>query len=268
MVQASLPLKQKAALAAVAVAILLPWLWFSLHKKPIYPVPDLVSFSGGRFIQKPIMHELESLEYQRVRGLTTFQLTLGLNPEGKLFCVAPAGGMASLSKTVLCSEETLHQWLTEHPELQLIVAVQGDHVSGFDKLKSIVPDYAKRVLVQLEDLTQYETIHAMGYTQFAWMLRDARMLPEDILQQVGSQSLQAIVLPAFLAEEDLIDSLRSRKIKTYAYLVDNCQVLAMMKEVGVNAVYTNDLTPYFCYKKPALTKEEKAKQLVRTPSQP
>lgn len=261
---ASVPAKKKIFGVMVAVSLLLVlWMLWS-SKKPVYPVPDLISFSGGRYVQKTLMQELEALEHRRQMGFDRFQLTLGVNESGGLYCQSPqANPMLPARGAALCSEESLRGWLEANLSLRLIIAMEGDVIGGFEKLKSVIPDYGARVLVQLEQLGHVETLRSMGYTQFAWVVRDVRIEPEELLHALDGIRVNAVVLPAFNAKEELLYELRRKKLQVYVYLIDDCETFSAMKNIGVHAVYTSDLDPESCEIRPSPGNEDKAKQLLK-----
>jgi len=249
----------------ICLGVVLPFAWFLQREPGALKEPLPIAFFGGNFMQKSRMSSMRAIMDNYNRGITTFQISMGFNKNNDLACkrvtslwgMNPGNGeqaiyggevkeLSDISYDFPCTAAELTAWLLENGNAQIIVDMQDDPLRGLNVLKEKLPSYQKQVIVQLSDVTNYSAIRDLGYAKFVYLVRDFRKDPRELIGDINGKHFQAVVLPMQLVERNMVRRLQRHNIQTYAYVIDNCEMLASLGIMGVDGVYSNVIGPGSC----------------------
>lgn len=250
----------------IFLGIVLPFIWFLQREPREFKEPLPIAFSGGSFMQKARITSLQALMDNYNRGFTFFQISMGFNKNNELACkrimtqwgmVDPGNDTPALyggekqeyggySFDYPCSAKELTDWLLKTGNTHVVVDMQDNPVEGLRKLKEMLPSYRKQVIVQLENTNDYAAIRDLGYNQFVYFVRDFRKDAAELVGELSGKYFQAVVLPMQLVDRHMVRRLQRHDIKTYTYVVDDCETMVNLGVMGVDGIYTNVISPTGC----------------------
>lgn len=225
-----------------------------------------VAHAGGQIEGKTYTNSYDALDFNLQNGFTYFELDFSFTADNQLVCIHEwefgaqrVFGAALKEKPSLkqfeylarniatfksCTLKGLSEWLLKNPGATIVTDVKEDNITALKQISNTVPDASHRVIPQIYQPDNFNTIRKMGYQSIIWTLyRYAGDDDEVIKNTERFNGAFAITMSTDRANKKLLNALQQRKIPVYIHTI-NANILAQqyLKRPDTE-IYTDFLSP-------------------------
>jgi len=230
-------------------------------------LPLRVAHAGGGINGKTYTNSLEALDQNISNGFLYFELDFSFTKDGRLVCIHDwrksfkrAFGFWTKEKPTLetfeslvknksefteCTLASLAHWMKENPSAFIITDVKEDNLKGLKRIAEAIPEFERRIIPQIYDPRNYNTVKKMGYKQIIWTLYRYDGSNDDVLDWVDKlDGPFAITMPKNRGTSNLPRKLASKYIPTYVHTINTVEEMnKFAKDFDVTEIYTDFLHP-------------------------
>ena len=226
-----------------------------------------VAHAGGGVNNKTYTNSFEALNTNIKKGFQYFEIDFSFTKDGKLVCLHDwehsfkrSFGFEIDEKVTLkefnylvrnksefrkCTANTLADWMKENPTAYIVTDVKENNIEALNIILQTLPNAEVRVIPQVYDPENLETIKDMGFERIIWTLYRFGGSDDEILYWVENfHSPIAVTMPTTRAESTLPKVLKERRIPTYVHTINTIQdEEKYIKKFGITELYTDFLQP-------------------------
>ncbi len=226
-----------------------------------------IAHAGGGLGKRTYTNSYEALDANLKNGFKYFELDFTFTSDGRLICLHDwkvnfkrtfdfetdhrltlkefQNLVDKNTKFTNCTLEGLAAWMLDNPTAYVVTDVRGDNVKALAMMREVLPDSAKRVIPQIYNPKNYETVKQMGFVQIIWTLYRYSGSNFEVIEWVGEwDGAIAVTMPKSRAQSALPKALKSRGIPTYVHTVNAIQEMEQFIDgFGVTEIYTDFLKP-------------------------
>lgn len=236
-------------------------------KKVTGIIPHRIAHAGGGFNKVNYTNSYDALDYNYDQGFLYFELDFVFTSDNQLVCLHDwksnfkrTFGFETTKKYSLveferlvedntkfknCTLKGLADWMIEHPLATIITDVKEKNIVALRDIYSTLPNARQRVIPQVYQPENFETIKAIGYQQIIWTLYRYRGGNESVLTALDTFSGPiAIAMPKKRASSNLPTRLAERNIPTYVHTINRPSDVNKYKNTyKISEIYTDYLIP-------------------------
>lgn len=243
---------------ALLIILLVAWrLWVM----PVYAGLPNVAHAGGAIGSTTYINGLSALDSSYAKGFRHMELDFERTSDGVLVCghdwnafngKAPAlkGFLAAraAAKFPPCTFEELVGWFRSHPDVQLISDAKADVAPTDTALRAALGDQLMPEAYDTDDVAQ---LAADGRRPFIPALYKLRNLPArfGFIAALHGQRTQVSAVAMNQVDAFFGLALWSKAwlgAPVYVYTENSCDTAPALHALGVDAVFTDDLTVHAC----------------------
>jgi len=226
-----------------------------------------VAHAGGGINGETYTNSYDALDSNVKKGFKYFEIDFSFTSDGKLVCIhdweasfkrsfgfdakerpSQETFMVLVSKNAKfkkCTLDGLAAWMKNNPGTVLITDVKEDNLRALGIIIRKIPDAERRVIPQIYQPENYDSVRNMGFESIIWTLYRYRGRSNDVLAWVDKfQGAFAITIPVKFSTTQLPAQLARKNIQTYAHTINNRQkMMRLINRYGVTEVYTDFLPP-------------------------
>ncbi len=151
--------------------------------------------------------------------------------------------------------DQLRDFLWRNPRAVIVTDVKRDNIRALQKIAERIDGHQRRIVPQLYHPEELGAVLELGYRNMIWTLyrypgnrdSDRVVMQARDMQQRHGDVLVAVAMPAAIAEDGLAARLSEYGVHTYAHTVNSCSDYHRLRELGVDAIYSDDLAAGRCY---------------------
>jgi len=145
--------------------------------------------------------------------------------------------------------DMLGTFLDEQDHARIVTDIKEDNTAALEKMAKRIDDAGRRLVPQIYQPGELDTVLELDFERFIWTLyrypgnRDFDRVTERAAawRSEHGDRFKAVAMPIELAEEGLAERLEAEGVPTYAHTVNSCEEVARLRELGIDAVYTDEL---------------------------
>lgn len=225
-----------------------------------------VAHAGGAINGQTYTNSLEALDKNLKNGFTYFEIDFSFTSDGKLACVHDWGDntkkllndellkrptynefkdLAEKANLNVCTLESLIDWLNRHPAAYLITDIKEKNLEGLAIIAKEYPDFSARVIPQIYQPEEYESVKKMGYKKIIWTLYRFGGSNDDVLKWVKKfEGPLVITMDKGRAATSLPRQLKRLNIPSYAHTINSADdKYKFINLYGITEIYTDSLLP-------------------------
>jgi glycerophosphoryl diester phosphodiesterase len=140
--------------------------------------------------------------------------------------------------------DSLIKWLDDNPGKRIVTDIKKRNIEGLAAVAIKYPAYIDKFIPQIYKPEQYASAYDLGYKDIIFTLYKYRKDDKRILQGTKNKDIYAITMPKKKAKNtDLVKLLKAeRGLKIYAHTVNSTDELKILKDRGVDEIYTDILS--------------------------
>lgn len=144
-----------------------------------------------------------------------------------------------------CTLEGLAVWMRDNPAAYVVTDVRGDNLKALKRIRGVLPNAEIRVIPQIYEPRNFETVSSMGFQQIIWTLYRYSGSGYNVIQWVEKwRTAVAVTMPKERAASALPKALAERGIPTYVHTVNKREEMdRFITDFGVKEIYTDFLIP-------------------------
>ena len=227
--------------------------------------PAYIAHAGGGFDGMSYTNSLEALNLNYDLGHRFFEVDFSWTRDGEivaihdwdeslkeLFYVPVAMGIPSkdeflkletkIKMTPLTLDGVL-KWAKEKGDTFIVTDVKEQNILALEKIRREHPDALFYLIPQVYNYSEYVKAEEMGYPNIILTLYKMQVNLKDLVDFVSVKTPFAVTMHWALAQEGLAQMLKTWKIFVYAHTVNDPAKFAELRDLGVNGIYTDFLTP-------------------------
>ena len=148
----------------------------------------------------------------------------------------------------------LRDFLRQNPRAVIVTDVKRDNIEALQKIAQRIDGHQRRIVPQLYHPDELDSVLELGYQHVIWTLyrysgnrdSDRVVMQARDMQQRHGDALLAVAMPAVIAEDGIAARLSEYGIHSYAHTVNSCSDYRRLRELGVDAIYSDDLATGQC----------------------
>lgn len=135
-------------------------------------------------------------------------------------------------------------WLTVHPEAMLVTDIKRDNLAVLAEIARAAPESVRsRIVAQVYRPSEYAAAAAMGFGGVALTAYRSGMTDGDLAEFARTVTPCWIALPRERLSPTLVSSVNAHGVPVYAHTVNDPVDAALLAEMGVDGIYSDDLVP-------------------------
>jgi len=227
-----------------------------------------VAHAGGEINGKSYTNSIEALDLNRMKGFEYFEIDLLFTSDNHLVCLHDWGKTfrnifgfktnkkisfekfnslaLNESKYTPCTLDSLSSWMDKNKSTTVITDVKGNNMRALKIISKKIRDYERRIIPQIYDPKNFNSIKELGYQQIIWTLYRYNKINESVIKWINSfQGPIAVTMPLKRAKSGLSEKLQKLGIPTYVHTINNYTFFReiLKKKYLVNEIYTDKLSP-------------------------
>lgn len=226
-----------------------------------------IAHAGGGINNKTYTNSLEALDYNIKKGFQYFEIDFSFTADGRLVCLHDWEGSFKRSfgfetdeKVTLnkfnylvknksefnkCTASSLAEWMRNNPAAHIVTDIKEKNIEALKIVLQAFPNAKARVIPQVYDPINLETIKELGFEKIIWTLYKFRGSNDEVLSWVENFNTPiAVTMPKSRAESTLPKELEERRIPTYVHTINTTQEEEKyINRFGVTELYTDFLQP-------------------------
>ncbi len=227
-----------------------------------------VAHAGGGIDNKTYTNSYEALNSNLEKGFRYFELDFLFTKDDKLVCLHDWGDnftrsfgfrtdkkvtlkeferlVDEKSKFTLCTLDGLAAWMTGNPSAYVVTDVKENNLKALTMIYKALPDAKRRVIPQIYNPKNFDSIAALGFEQIIWTLYLFDGTNHQVLDWVEEfHKPIAITMSKHRAESTLPKELKKRHIPTYVHTVNSTLEMQRYTTMfSITEIYTDFLQPY------------------------
>lgn len=227
--------------------------------------PELIAHAGGGIGSHVYTNSLEALNHNYDLGHRFFEIDFSWTQDNELVAIHDWGTsfsdlfiieagqiiptkdefMSLLSRhrmTQLSLGDVL-QWANEKGDAYIVTDVKDRNSEALLKIIRDYPFFSQYVVPQVYSYAEYYEAEKLGFKRIILTLYRMWVNPKELVDFVSIQSPFAVTMHWELAQNGLAQMIKPWKIFTYAHTVNDAAIYAELRDLGVNGIYTDFLTP-------------------------
>ncbi len=230
-------------------------------------IPHRIAHAGGGIDNKTYTNSYEALDSNLEKGFLYFELDFSFTADGQLVCLHDwkknfrqsfgfkADGKVSLkeferlvdrkAKFRNCTLNGLADWMETNPTAYIITDVKENNIKALKIIHDTLPDARNRVIPQIYNPHNFETVKSIGYEQIIWTLYRFKGSNSDVLNWIENfYGSIGITMPRKRAKSTLPLELKKRNIPTYVHTINSvAEFEKFVHRFGVTEIYTDFMPP-------------------------
>jgi glycerophosphoryl diester phosphodiesterase len=226
-----------------------------------------VAHAGGGINRKTYTNSFEALDTNIKKGFKYFEIDFSFTKDGKLVCLHDwkhdfkrSFGFEVNEKLTLkefnylvknksdfmkCTADSLADWMKANSSAYIVTDVKGNNIKALNIIIKTLPNAKARVIPQVYDPSNLETIKDMGFKKIIWTLYRYRGSNDDVMRWVTNIDIPiAVTMPKSRADSTLPKKLKERNIPTYVHTINSTKdAEKYIKQLGITEIYTDFLQP-------------------------
>ena len=144
-----------------------------------------------------------------------------------------------------CTLDSLSLWMKENPSAFIVTDLKENNLEGLQIMSEKIPDFERRIIPQIYDPHNYNTVKKMGYKQIIWTLYLYNGSNDDVLQWVDKfKGPFAVTMPTDRGTSNLPRELANKHIPTYVHTINSLKrTKVLLNKFGITEIYTDFLPP-------------------------
>ncbi len=235
-----------------------------LRAQPAGELPR-VAHAGGRVNGATYTNSLEALDANFAAGFRAFEIDLSWTSDRQLVCLhdweesfersfgLPPGPAVTAnefdrlvrdhSPLTQCTLASLMDWFSEHPDTRLITDIKESNLEALAQIAADYPQLLQRIIPQIYQPDEYLPVSRLGFDNLIWTLYEYPGGTRSVLDLSSTMNLFAVTMNTDRVQQNLPGALAARGIATYAHTVNHYADLLYLKSLGIDEIYTDDLSP-------------------------
>jgi len=226
-----------------------------------------VAHAGGAFGGRTYCNSIDALKHNIKNGFMYFELDFNFTKDGYLVCIHDWRGsfkstfgfemderptleefedlVRTTPNVTNCTLDSLTDWLRDNPYTYIVTDVKKDNLRALRIMSEKIPGFEKRIIPQIYQPDNYNSVKEMGYEQVIWTLYRYRGTDNDVLEWVDRfKGPFAVTIPKSRGASNLPMRLAKKDITTYVLTVNTVEEANNFKyEYYVTEIYTDHLFP-------------------------
>ncbi|QIB70290.1 hypothetical protein Ami103574_13755 [Aminipila butyrica] len=140
--------------------------------------------------------------------------------------------------------DKLTKILDENPQVQIITDTKEDNVKLLTKIAETYPQYIKRIIPQIYDYNEFDSVAALGYEDIIFTLYMQNTINySKLLNFVQDKGVYAVTIDKNYWIKGLPEKLSRDGVTVYTHPVDTIEEAQEQFAKGAYGVYSSDLIP-------------------------
>ncbi len=225
-------------------------------------LPTKIIHAGGSINNLVGSNSLEALNLSYANGYRYIEMDFRFSSDGEAVCLhdwsryysTQLGGAPRTAEEfadgriydryTTVTLESLAAWLREHPDVYIVTDCKDDNLTLLTKIAREYADLQPRMIPQIYQYDEYETVRALGYSNIILTLY---CLPTYAEKANGAANaafakqhgLLAVTADATLANEDFVRAFTEAGVPLFVHTVNDPAEQQRLYELGVTCVYTD-----------------------------
>jgi len=176
---------------------------------------------------------------------SNFKRTFGFETKQRLSLEEFESLAKDNKKFTNCTLDGLAEWMRKNPTAYIVTDVKDDNLIALRQIHEVLPDADRRVIPQIYEPENFESVNNMGFRQIIWTLYRYPESGYYVIRWVEQwEAAIAVTMPRDRAGSALPNALAERGILTYVHTINKAgEMDRFMTEFGVTEIYTDFLVP-------------------------
>ena len=226
-----------------------------------------IAHAGGGINNKTYTNSYDALNINLKNGFLYFELDFLFTKDDELVCMHNWGNnfkqsfgfeidekvtlkefehlVDEKSEFTMCTLDGLASWMNRNPSAYIVTDAKENNIRALEMIHKTLPNANKRVIPQIYNPINFDSIAQIGFEQIIWTLYRFRGTNNTVLNWINRfHKPVAITMPKHRAKSTLPRELNKRGIPTYVHTVNTTQELEeFITKFWVTEVYTDFLPP-------------------------
>jgi len=226
-----------------------------------------IAHAGGGLGKITYTDSYQALSVNLSRGFRYFEIDFSFTSDDRLVCLHDWGfnfkrtfGFETKQRLSLkeferlskdnkkftnCTLQGLAEWMRKNPTAYIVTDVKDGNLKALKRIRAVLPDADKRVIPQIYEPLNFDSVKNMGFRQLIWTLYRYPGTGYQVIQWLDQwQAVIAVTMPKDRAQSALPKALGQRGIPTYVHTINNQEEMdRFINEFGITEIYTDFLVP-------------------------
>ena len=234
----------------------------SFTRITLQTLPTKIIHAGGSIDNCVGSNSLEALNVSYAKGYRFIEMDFRFSSDGKAVCLhdwskyyssqlgntpittAEFANVRIYNRYTSVTLDSLAAWLGEHPDVYIITDCKDDNLTLLTKIAREYADLMPRMIPQIYQYAEYETVRALGYSNIILTLY---CLPTYAEKADGAANaafakqhgLLAVTADATLANADFVRAFTDAGVPLFVHTVNDVSEQQRLYDLGVTCIYTD-----------------------------
>ena len=238
---------------------------FCLPSEVKISAPFFVAHAGGTINQQTYTNSLDALNSNYGKGFRSFEIDFSWTSDGELVAIHDwdrtfkkifniTGDIEIPTKSEFLQLETktgitqlslenVLKWADKKGDVFIVTDVKDDNIKALRKMSLDFKKFDKYIIPQVYSYQEYHAVTTLGYNNIILTLYRMKFDPDKILSFSKNNSPFAITMHWKVAQSGLAYYLHKNHTRVYAHTVNDINLFASLRKLGVFGKYTDDISP-------------------------
>ena len=234
----------------------------SFTRITLQTLPTKIIHAGGSIDNCVGSNSLEALNVSYAKGYRFIEMDFRFSSDGKAVCLhdwskyyssqlgntpitaAEFANVRIYNRYTSVTLDSLAAWFGEHPDVYIITDCKDDNLTLLTKIAREYADLMPRMIPQIYQYAEYETVRALGYSNIILTLY---CLPTYAEKADGAANaafakqhgLLAVTADATLANADFVRAFTDAGVPLFVHTVNDVSEQQRLYDLGVTCIYTD-----------------------------
>jgi glycerophosphoryl diester phosphodiesterase len=227
--------------------------------------PIFIAHAGGAINNQTYTNSLDALNLNYLKGFRFFEIDFSWTSDGELVAIhdwnesfkqifnatgdndipTKAAFLQLETKTglVQLSLEAVLKWADTKEDAFIVTDVKDDNIKALRKMSHDFKFFKHHIIPQVYSYQEYNEIAALGYRNIILTLYKMKIDPAEVLMFSKNKSPFAITMHWKVAQSGIASSLHENNVKVYAHTINDINLFASLRKLGVYGIYTDNISP-------------------------
>lgn len=225
--------------------------------------PRYIAHAGGAVKQQTYTNSLEALDENYAKGFRFFEIDFSWTADGELVAIhdwegalkgkfqVPQGMEVPTEKQFLKLEmkheltqlslKKVLSWANSKADAFIVTDIKDENTRALKKIAVDFGPFMDRIIPQVYSFKEYDEVSQLGYRDIILTLYRMKIDPYAVINFARTRTPFAITMPWKLAQGGLAYYLWRDRTVVYAHTVNDENIFASLRELGVYGIYTDFL---------------------------